>query len=637
MARRAQLLGLPVDRIGTAEVLECLVEWINSARATSAARQPLQTEGVSSGTRHVVTLNPEIVMAARHDAALRRAIRTADLVLPDGIGVVWALRLRGEAVLGRVTGIDLLDAFAGVAAARGYRVFLLGAAPGVAQAAASRLIERYPGLTVVGGYAGSPDADDAPGIIERIKNSRADAVFVAFGAPAQERWIASHREQLGAAVAMGVGGAFDFLAGDIPRAPRWMRRYGLEWLYRLAREPWRWRRMLALPCFVVAALRETRHSRITTRGKLPLNAPDISATGQQGLGAAILMPTEATRPTPVRPHAVRHERLLALVSGFAGRRVLVVGDMVADEYIIGTPTRISREAPVLILEHQDQYTVPGGATNPGVNARALGADVFLAGVIGDDLSGAHLRRELEGHHIHMDGLFSEPGRPTTTKTRILAGGTQLVQQQIVRVDRIYRSDLGDNCVRDIIEYVRRLIPTVDALILSDYENGVINPEIIEASLPLAIEHGKIVTVDSHGDLARFQGATALTPNQPEAEATLGMRITDRASLESAGARLLDETNARGVLITRGSEGMSLFEHGQPPLHIPASNLSRVFDPTGAGDTVAATFTLALVTGASMAEAATLANIAAGLVVRRTGCATTTPDELSAAINSLVDA
>ena len=352
--------------------------------------------------------------------------------------------------------------------------------------------------------------------------------------------------------------------------------------------------------------------------------------------AAAIPAEPATRPFPIRPHSSRHERLLSIVRGFAGKRVLVVGDMVADEYIVGVPARISREAPVLILEHQEQFTVPGGATNPGVNARSLGADVFLAGVVGDDISGLRLSEKLREHGIHMDGLFSEPGRPTSTKTRILAGGTQVVQQQIVRVDRIDHSELGDGCARDIITYVRTLIPLVDALILSDYESGVISPAIIEASLPLAIEHGKIVTVDSHGDLARFQGATALTPNQPEAEATLGMRIVDRASLERAGARLLDETNARGVLITRGSEGMSLFERAQPPVHMPASNLTRVFDPTGAGDTVAATFTLALVAGACMEEAATLANIAAGLVVRRIGCATTTPDELAAAITAMAE-
>lgn len=334
--------------------------------------------------------------------------------------------------------------------------------------------------------------------------------------------------------------------------------------------------------------------------------------------------------------ATRRRDMLALVRRFAGTRVLVVGDMVADEYIIGSPTRISREAPVLVLSHDTQYTVPGGATNPGVNARTLGAEVFLAGVIGNDAPGQRLRATLAAQQVQMQGIFGEPGRPTSTKTRVLAGGTQLVQQQIVRVDRIDHSELGAVCRRAIIDYLQRVIPTVDALIISDYENGVISQDIIEASLPLARRLNKVVTVDSHGDLNRFQHATALTPNQPEAEAALGMRIHDRDSLERAGAQLLAETQAEGVLITRGSEGMSLFQRNQAPVHIPPSNLTEVYDPTGAGDTVAATFTLALVAGATMADAAVLANIAAGLVVRHVGCATNTPQELAAAVTALVE-
>lgn len=329
------------------------------------------------------------------------------------------------------------------------------------------------------------------------------------------------------------------------------------------------------------------------------------------------------------------ERLLHLVRQFDGLRVLVVGDMVCDEYIVGTPLRISREAPVLILGQRDRYTVPGGATNPGVNARTLGAEVYLAGVIGDDSAGERLRMRLRDYGIHMDGLFTEPRRPTSTKTRILAGDTQLIQQQIVRVDLIDDSELGDDCKRRIIDYLHEMIPQVDALIISDYETGVINPDIIAAALPLARKHDKIVTVDSHGDLTRFQGVTALTPNQPEAEATLGRRITSRASLEQAGEELLDRTHAHGLLITRGGEGMSLFEHGQAPLHLPASNRTEVADPTGAGDTVAATFTLAMAAGASMADAALLSDVAAGLVVRRIGCATNTPEELASAVRAQV--
>jgi rfaE bifunctional protein kinase chain/domain len=331
------------------------------------------------------------------------------------------------------------------------------------------------------------------------------------------------------------------------------------------------------------------------------------------------------------------DRLLCLVRAFAGKRILVVGDLVADEYIIGAPLRVSREAPVLILGQREHYTVPGGATNPGVNARTLGAEVFICGVIGDDASGARLRQRLAGYHIALDGVFSESGRPTTTKSRIFAGDSQLVRQQIVRVDVIDDSDLSDICKEQMLAYLNETIPTVDALILSDYETGVISPEIIKTAIPLARDAGKIVTVDAHGDLGRFQGVTALTPNQPEAETTLGMRIHDRASLEIAGEELLERTHAEGLLITRGSEGMSLFERDQPPLHLPVFYHGEVADPTGAGDTVAATFTLALTAGATQAEAATLANIAAGLVIQRLGNATNTPEELMAAVRAQVEA
>lgn len=328
-------------------------------------------------------------------------------------------------------------------------------------------------------------------------------------------------------------------------------------------------------------------------------------------------------------------RLVEIVRAFVGTRVLVVGDMVADQYIIGAPLRISREAPVLILGQRDQFVVPGGATNPGVNARTLGAEVYLSGVVGDDVAGANLRAKLAEYGVNMEGLLSEPGRPTSSKTRILAGDHQVIQQQIVRVDLISDAELRADVTERMIAYLRDVIPTVDALILSDYDGGVISPAIIEAAMPLARRLGKIVVVDSHGNLARFQGVTALTPNQPEAEATLNRIFTDSADIERAGAQLLEMTNAQGVLITQGSEGMSLVERDQPAVHLPVSNLAEVADPTGAGDTVAATFTLALATGATMADAAALANIAAGLVVRHVGCATNTPAELIAAIEAQV--
>jgi rfaE bifunctional protein kinase chain/domain len=208
------------------------------------------------------------------------------------------------------------------------------------------------------------------------------------------------------------------------------------------------------------------------------------------------------------------ERLLALIERFAGKRALILGDMVADEYIFGSPYRISREAPVLVLRRQGYRVAPGGALNPAVNARTLGAEVYLSGVIGADDPGRLLRTQMSDLGVRMEGLFTEQGRPTSTKTRVLAGDTQLVQQQIVRIDQIDTSELEDETKQRIIDYLRETISQVDMLLISDYENGVINPDVLKIALPQAQRDGKIIVADSHGDLARFQRVTALTPNQP---------------------------------------------------------------------------------------------------------------------------
>lgn len=330
-------------------------------------------------------------------------------------------------------------------------------------------------------------------------------------------------------------------------------------------------------------------------------------------------------------------RLHSLIKGFHSKRILIIGDMVADEYLIGRPTRISREAPVLILELDEERTIPGGATNVAVNARTLGSEVYLSGVVGDDLPGQRLRRAIGDLQMIQEGLVTDPARPTSTKTRIVAGSPQIVQQQIVRVDRIDTSDIDEPSRTRLCDYIKQTLPLVDAIVLSDYENGVISPEIVDTTLPMARELGKVVVVDSHGSLFRFKGVTALTPNQPEAELSLGMTIKTEADLNIAGQRLLEGSKAGGVLITRGSEGMSLFESGKKPLHLPVHHLplaSEIVDTNGAGDTVAATFTLALTAGATMAEAAYLANAAAALVVRRMGCASNTPDELMNVLGEL---
>ncbi|HNS52115.1 MAG TPA: WecB/TagA/CpsF family glycosyltransferase [Anaerolineae bacterium] len=211
-----------------------------------ASRQPHQ----------VVTLNPEMLVAAHGDAVLRAQLNAADLNVADGIGILLAARLLGRRLPGRITGSDGILLLAAHCAERGYRPYLLGAAPGIAEAAARRLVALNPGLVVAGTHSGSPRPEEEPAIVQRIRAAAPDLLFVAYGVPAEEAWIARNRRRLGVPVMMGVGGSLDFLAGVVRRAPIWVRRVGLEWLHRLAREPWRWRRQLALPRFVWLVLRQ---------------------------------------------------------------------------------------------------------------------------------------------------------------------------------------------------------------------------------------------------------------------------------------------------------------------------------------------------------------------------------------------
>jgi rfaE bifunctional protein kinase chain/domain len=330
---------------------------------------------------------------------------------------------------------------------------------------------------------------------------------------------------------------------------------------------------------------------------------------------------------------LKKERLLEVLAQFPGKRLLVLGDIVADEYIIGAPCRLSREAPIVVLEYVDRFVLPGGATNLAHNAKTLGADVTVCGVVGDDSMGRQLRDTLGDLGIDTRGVVVDATRPTTTKLRIWAGeARQQIRQQVARVDRVDRAQIKGPVRQALIDYLSRTIPVVDALLISDYENGVIGQKIIEASLPEARRLGKLVTVDSHGDLFRFKGATVATPNQPEAEATLQTRITDDESLRRAGRGLLEGLEAEAVLLTRGSQGMSLFVKDGTMEHLPVLDPMHVVDPTGAGDTVAATFTLAAISGATPVEAAQLSNLAAALVVRKLGAATTTRRELANAIN-----
>jgi len=244
------VLGVRVDRLTQRQALDSIEQMIARRRAS----------GNTIPCKQVVTVNPEFVMAAQHDHDFRVAINSAALVMADGTGVVWATRYLHQPAPERVTGTDTVHALAQRCAASGYRLYLLGAAPGIAEAAGARLQELVPGLEIAGTYAGSPALNEEDEIIERVRAAQADVLCVAYGAPAQELWIWRNLARLPVAVAMGVGGAYDFLSGRQQRAPERMRRVGLEWLYRLYREPWRWKRMLALPNFAVRVVLRGRNA-----------------------------------------------------------------------------------------------------------------------------------------------------------------------------------------------------------------------------------------------------------------------------------------------------------------------------------------------------------------------------------------
>ncbi len=232
-----RILGVPIHDVTYDETLAWMGRWI--------------AEG---GPHQIATVNPEFVMAARRDAAFRAVLEQAHLCLPDGVGITLAARYLGRPLRQRVAGVDLVEAIAARAAREGWRLFLLGAAPGVAERVAAVLRRRYPGVEVVGTYAGSPRREEEAEITRRVREAGADVLLVAYGAPAQDLWIARNLARTGAAVGIGVGGAFDYLAGVVPRAPRWVRRIGFEWLYRLIRQPWRWRRQRVLPQFALLVL-----------------------------------------------------------------------------------------------------------------------------------------------------------------------------------------------------------------------------------------------------------------------------------------------------------------------------------------------------------------------------------------------
>jgi rfaE bifunctional protein kinase chain/domain len=322
------------------------------------------------------------------------------------------------------------------------------------------------------------------------------------------------------------------------------------------------------------------------------------------------------------------ERLLKIVDALSQATVTVLGDIVADEFVFGEIARVSREAPVLILKHRERAVVPGGAGNAICNLAALGVSVLPVGVVGDDEPGRMLLDAFHHRHIPLSGIVKLPGYATVTKTRILAGQAHTARQQVVRLDREPEEEPGEETRRQLVANARKYVAASDALLISDYGYGAATPAMANAVRTVGIP----VTLDSRYRLLEFQRATAATPNEAEVEAALGTRIgNDAQRLVRAGNALLRKMRLESLVITRGRDGMAVFDRGRAPLHLPIHGSDQVADVTGAGDTVIATFTAALATGATAEDAARLANVAGGIVVMKSGTATVSRDELRAAL------
>jgi len=340
---------------------------------------------------------------------------------------------------------------------------------------------------------------------------------------------------------------------------------------------------------------------------------------------------------PLPGEAELKERLLALIDGFSNRRVLIVGDLIADEFIYGEVSRVSREAPVLILKYDATEMVAGGAGNAANNVAALGGRARLAGLVGADPEGRRLLasfpRGVERTHIVRAKAYRTP-----VKTRILAGGVHAARQQVVRIDRESGWPLAADVSRAFAKKVSNLADSCDAVVLSDYGSGLVTPLLAGAILKAVVRRPRRraipVLVDSRHRLSEYRGLTMCTPNESEVEQLLGVAIDDDLDvLERAGRLMLRRSRMQAVLVTRGSRGMALFQAGQPTVHIPIFGSDEVTDVTGAGDTVIASCALALAAGASFYEAARLANYAGGLVVMKRGTATVSTRELADAVTN----
>lgn len=322
--------------------------------------------------------------------------------------------------------------------------------------------------------------------------------------------------------------------------------------------------------------------------------------------------------------------LAADVVRLAGWRVLVVGDLTLDEYLFGQPTRLSREAPVPVLELRERQYILGGAANPARNIVALGSTAVQVGVVGDDREGEHMRAAFAAAAIDAAGVVTLPDRPTTVKTRIMAHEPPRLPQQLARLDRLQRGSLTAADSARVLATIERLLPTVDAVLCSDYQLGLLSAEVVAAMRAACRARRILHTVDAQGNADYYHGIDLFRCNDREAAATLGVPLHSEDDFRRGLRALQARLHARLVIVTRGPDGLSLQTDAGEYQHIAAHNTSEVYDTTGAGDTFIAVVTLGLVAGLSPVAAAQIATVAAGQVVQRLGNAVVTPAELMAA-------
>jgi D-glycero-beta-D-manno-heptose-7-phosphate kinase len=325
------------------------------------------------------------------------------------------------------------------------------------------------------------------------------------------------------------------------------------------------------------------------------------------------------------------ERLLGIIRRFPERRMLVVGDAIADRFIYGAISRISREAPVMILQHEQTETIPGGAANCAVNLASLGAKVSLVSVIGVDEAGDALRQKLEAAGVNCEGVLYSDKLSTTTKVRLLAGQLHSTRQQVIRIDYESKPLSDSDGAQAVLNQTRKLSSESDGIVVSDYNYGVASDQVIEAVRSISKQKSLPIFADSRFRLSAFTGFTSATPNQDEVENLLSKVMTDDGQLSTAAETFRERLGFKALLVTRGSQGMVLFEQDAQPFDIKAVGPSEAVDVTGAGDSVIATYSLAVASGASFADAACLANHAGGLVVMKRGTASVSSRELEQSV------